>query len=155
MVPTNEQIVRDLELNCLKAGTDLRSELKRLLPDLWVNRSWDPNAYECVDWLLKTWNFQAANCMIEKAMSSREAARLCWIDELIESCQQHGIDFNQRAALMNDEYKRVIRKCGADLRYFWAGYCAAVLLQLEYGEKVREYDVLCIRTDNNGKKITV
>lgn len=184
MVPKNEQIIRALELNCLKAGTDLRSELKRLLSVLWVNPGWGSALYDCVLTLLETWNFQAANCVnrsnesenklpcdevsspesgevkdtdlmnrITEAMNkqrppenqdleefwrrSRESARLCLIYELIDSCRQFGIDFNQDAALMNEEYKRVISK-SSDL---FSGYCAAVLLDLEYGGKVRNFNV--------------
>ena len=166
MVPKNEQIIRALELNCLKAGTDLRSELKRLLSVLWVNPGWGSALYDCVLTLLETWNFQVANCVNRSNESEnklpcdevsspesgevkenqdleefwrryRESARLCLIYELIDSCRQFGIDFNQDAALMNEEYKRVISKSSE----LFSGYCAAVLLDLEYGEKVRNFNV--------------
>lgn len=157
MVPKNEQIIRALELNCLKAGTDLRSELKRLLSVLWVNPGWGSALYDCVLTLLETWNFQAAKPINmndesvklydgKEASSpesedflrrSREAVILRRKYDLIDGCRQFGIDFNQEAALMDEEYKRVISKsCG-----LFSGYVAAVLLDLEYGGKVREYDV--------------
>lgn len=131
-----------IKWECKKTGISPLAKLREMLAVTYVNPGWKSNEHECVLWMMENWDYLNRQIEPEKSRRrSREAARLCWIDELIESCQLRGIDFNQCAALMNDEYKRVIRKCGSYLHSFWVRYCAAALLQLEYGEKVREDDV--------------